>query len=232
MRILIISDVHADLEALQALDERYDRLICLGDLVDYGPSPREALQFLRERASYVVRGNHDNAVGYRVDCRCVPPYRELSIATRQYMRQLLDEEELAYLRDLPVDQTLELGGARFHLCHAAPSNPLFRYLPYDFPERIWQEEAARVEADFILIGHTHQQLVRTVGPKTFVNPGSLGQPKGVGPLACYAIWEDGQIELKRIPYPYRDTMAKIDQTPLAMKIKEKLKWVLEGGGLV
>ena len=63
MRILLISDVHANIDALQALDERYDQLLCLGDLVDYGPSPREALQFLRERAPRIVRGNHDTAVG-------------------------------------------------------------------------------------------------------------------------------------------------------------------------
>ena len=231
MRILIISDVHANIEALQALDERYDQLLCLGDLVDYGPSPREALQWLRERASHIVRGNHDTAVGYRVDCQCVPPYRELSLATRAYMWQLLDEEELAYLRNLPVNRTLELGGARWYLCHAAPSNNLYRYLPQDSPEPVWQEEAARVDADFILIGHTHQPFVRAVGRKTFVNPGSLGQPKGVGPLACYAIWEDGRVELKRIPYAYRETMAKLDRTPLSPDIQRKLKRVLEGGEL-
>ena len=231
MRILIISDVHANIEALQALNERYDYLICLGDLVDYGPSPREALQFLRERASYVVRGNHDTAVGFRVDCQCMPPYRELSIATREYMWEVLGEDDLAYLRSFPVNRTLELGGARFYLCHAAPSNNLYRYLPYDSPDAVWQDEAARVDADFILIGHTHQQFVKPIGQKIFVNPGSLGQPKGVGPVACYAIWEDGQVELKRIPYPYRETMAKIDHTPLAPDIKEKLKMVLEGGVL-
>lgn len=231
MRILIISDVHANLEALQALDEHYDQLICLGDLVDYGPSPREALQFLRERASYVVRGNHDTAVGYRVDCQCVPPYLELSVATREYMWQVLGERDLAYLRSLPVNRTLELGGARFYLCHAAPSNNLYRYLPYDSPDTVWQEEAARVDADVILIGHTHQQFMRPVGQQTFVNPGSLGQPKGVGPVACYAVWEDGHVDLKRIPYPYHETMARIDRTPLAPDIKAKLKMVLEGGML-
>jgi protein phosphatase len=231
MRILIISDVHANIEALQALDERYDHLLCLGDLVDYGPSPREVLQWLRERASSIVRGNHDTAVGYRVDCQCVPPYRELSLATREYMWQVLGEDELAYLRDLPVNRTLELGGARWYLCHAAPSNNLYRYLPQDSPEPVWQEEAARVEADFILIGHTHQQFVRAVGRQTFVNPGSLGQPKGVGPLACYAMWEDGRVELKRIPYPYRETMAKLDRTSLAPDMQRKLKRVLEGGVL-
>jgi putative phosphoesterase len=231
MRILIISDVHANIEALQALKEPYDYLLCLGDLVDYGPSPREALAFLQERASYGVRGNHDTAVGYHVDCQCVQPYRELSITTRDYMWQVLDEDHLSYLRRLPVNLTQVLGGARFYLCHAAPSNNLYRYLPYDSPDTVWQDEAARVQADFILIGHTHQQFVKQVGQKTFMNPGSLGQPKGVGPVACYAIWEDGQVELKRMPYPFRETMAKIDDTPLAPDIKEKLKMVLERGVL-
>jgi putative phosphoesterase len=231
MRILIISDVHANIEALQALNERYDHLMCLGDLVDYGPSPREALQFLRERASLGVRGNHDNAVGYRIDCQSSPLYHELSVATREYMWQVLGEDDLAYLRNLPVNHTLELGGARFYLCHAAPSIHLYRYLPYDSANTVWQDEAARVDADFILIGHTHQQFVKPVGQKTFVNPGSLGQPKGVGPVACYAIWEDGRVELKRIPYPFRETMAKIDRTPLAPDVKEKLKMVLERGVL-
>jgi predicted phosphodiesterase len=138
---------------------------------------------------------------------------------------------LTYLRHLPVNRTLELGGARFYLCHAALSNNLHRYLPYDSPDIAWQDEAARVEVDFMLIGQTHQQFVKPVGQKTFVNPGSLGQPKGVGPVACYAIWEDGQVEFKRIPYPYRKTMAKIDRTPLAPDIKEKLKMVLERGVL-
>ena len=96
---------------------------------------------------------------------------------------------------------------------------------------MWEEEAARVDADFILIGHTHQQFVKPVDQKTFVNPGSLGQPKGVGPVACYAIWEDGRVDLKRVPYPFLETMAKIDCTPLAPDIKEKLKMVLEGGVL-
>jgi protein phosphatase len=231
MRILMISDVHANIEALQALNERYDHLICLGDLVDYGPSPREALQFLREHASFVVRGNHDHAVGYRVDCQSSPLYHELSVATREYMWQVLNEEDVVYLRGLPVNRTLELGGARLYLCHAAPSDNLYRYLPPDSPQAAWEKEAARVEADFILIGHTHQQFVKVVGQKTFVNPGSLGQPKGVGPVACYAIWEDGRVDLKRMPYPFRGTMARIDRTPLAPDIKAKLKAVLERGVL-
>lgn len=66
-------------------------------------------------------------------------------------------------------------GARFNLCHASPSNSLYGYFPDDSWEAVRQDEAARVNADFILSGHTHQQFVKPVGRKTFVKPGSLEQ---------------------------------------------------------
>ena len=82
MRIAIISDVHANLAALAAITEPYDLLLCLGDLVDYGPQPREAIRWVRERACKVVRGNHDQALGYDMDCRCAPVMKEASVTTR------------------------------------------------------------------------------------------------------------------------------------------------------
>jgi predicted phosphodiesterase len=72
MRISIISDLHANLTALESIHEPYDLLLCLGDLVDYGPQPREAIHWVRERALRVIRGNHDHALAYGVDCRCAP----------------------------------------------------------------------------------------------------------------------------------------------------------------
>lgn len=75
MKILIISDVHGNADALNAVTESYDELWVLGDLVNYGPEPIEVVQRLRERASVIVRGNHDHAVGYDVDPRCSPPFR-------------------------------------------------------------------------------------------------------------------------------------------------------------
>ncbi|MBI4524838.1 MAG: metallophosphoesterase [Deltaproteobacteria bacterium] len=72
MRVAIISDVHANLATLESIHEPYDLLLCLGDLVDYGPQPREAIQWVRERALKVIRGNHDQALAYGMDCRCAP----------------------------------------------------------------------------------------------------------------------------------------------------------------
>jgi predicted phosphodiesterase len=84
MRICIISDLHANIEALSALPADYDELWVLGDLVNYGPDPAETIEFVRSNASTVLRGNHDNAVGFGADCRCSPRFRAMANATRDF----------------------------------------------------------------------------------------------------------------------------------------------------
>ena len=81
MKIVIISDLHGNFDALSALPESCDELWVLGDLVDYGPQPREVMSFVRSHAAAVVRGNHDNAVGFDVDPRCNPRYHAMASAT-------------------------------------------------------------------------------------------------------------------------------------------------------
>lgn len=136
MRILIISDIHANIEALEAIREEYDCFICLGDLVDYGPSPRECIDFIKNNAHAVVRGNHDNAVAFRMDCKCSEAYKLMSVKTRELMWSILGEEEINYLGSLPSNRVLELGGARFFLTHATPTDHLFKYLPPDSPDYV------------------------------------------------------------------------------------------------
>src|SRR5262249_35964050 len=91
MKILIVSDIHANWPALSAVvaEEPYDRLICLGDIVDYGPHPRLCLAYIRQHADWVIRGNHDNALGFGVDCGCRGDFRELSVSTRAWHRTLV-----------------------------------------------------------------------------------------------------------------------------------------------
>ncbi len=84
MKIVVISDIHANLEALTALPEWGDELWVLGDLVDYGPNPREVVALLRSRAELVVRGNHDHAVGFEDDPRCNPRFRKMALETRDF----------------------------------------------------------------------------------------------------------------------------------------------------
>jgi protein phosphatase len=227
MKILIISDLHANAEALGALSEAYDELWVLGDLVDYGPDPRSVVQAVRELATLVVRGNHDHAVGYGVDPQCAPAFRAMAAATQRYAMEVLAEDHKAYLRELPLTQSVVRDGRRVYLCHATPSDPLFAYCPPDSPD--WSREAEMVDADVILVGHTHLPFMKRIGSRRVVNPGSLGQPKHGGPQASYAIWRDGEISLRTVPYPFERTIDKLKQLPLEPSVLDELVQLLKTG---
>ncbi|HEX3033629.1 MAG TPA: YfcE family phosphodiesterase [Thermodesulfobacteriota bacterium] len=231
MKILIVSDIHANIEALKAINEEYDYLFCLGDLVDYGPSPRECISFIRNSAHAVVRGNHDNAVALRVDCKCSEAYRLMSVKTRELMREILNEDEINYLRSLPLNRIVELGGSKFFLTHATPTDSLFKYLPPDSPEYVWKQEIDGVDADFVLLGHTHFSMIRRIGKTTIINPGSVGQSKDIPGVASYAIWNNGEVEIKRVNYNINKTIEKIRLAPLDDNVKDSLITVLEHGNL-
>ncbi len=231
MRIAIISDVHANLAALEAIEEPYDFLLCLGDLVDYGPQPREAVQWVKERALTVVRGNHDHALGYGVDCRCAPAMQEASATTRRWHRQLLSLDEREYLCGLFITERLELGGATFHLAHASPTGDLYNYhIVPDAPDELLTQETQGIDADFILLGHTHLPMLRTVGRTTIVNPGSIGQPRHGDPRTSYAIWEDGEISFHRGIYDVSQTIALLEKAPLPGPVITQLSTILRTGG--
>jgi protein phosphatase len=227
VKILIISDLHGNAEALNALTESYDELWVLGDLVTYGPDPGEIVRRMRQRATVIVRGNHDHAVGHDVDPRCSPPFRAMAEATRQLALATLTDADKHFLRELPLTASIARDGQRFFLCHATPSDPLFAYCPPDSAS--WVDEAVSVDADVILVGHTHLPFVRRIGTRTIVNPGSLGQPKDGGPDASYAVWQDGQFSLRKVKYPVEETVAKIGQLPLSDAISAALRHLLETG---
>jgi putative phosphoesterase len=228
MKIVILSDLHANLEALRAIEESWDKLICLGDLVDYGISPHEIIRFVRENADAVVRGNHDQALANGVDCGCAPPFHALSVATRELMKQVVLHEEMDFLRSIPETHTLNISGVRFYLCHAAPSNHFYEYLDKDSKMEVWKKEAALVDADFILLGHTHQQFVKDTGSMTFINPGSVGLSRDLPGRACYATWNDGNIELKNLRYDVDQCVERLAASPLPENIKEQLEGVIRG----
>ncbi len=230
MRIAIISDLHANLEALEYFQEAHDELWVLGDLVNYGPNPREVVEFVRRYASVAVRGNHDNAIGCNEDPRCSPPYREMARATGEFTARVLDASDKRYLAGLPLTASRVIDGKRFTLCHATPSNPLFEYLPPDSSE--WVERAEAVGADVLLAGHTHMPFVHEGRGRIVANPGSLGQPKNGTPNACYAVWDGERIVLHSFPYPFERTIEKLSALGLDPNVVAGLSAALRGGGRV
>ncbi len=110
MRALIVSDIHANFEALRRVPDRFDRALCLGDLMDYGPDPLPCIRWLRERDAICIRGNHDDAVARSMSCGCALQMREASETTRAWMLEELGAEELEFLRSLPLRRRVELRG--------------------------------------------------------------------------------------------------------------------------
>ncbi len=229
MKIVIISDVHANTEALGVLPREYDELWILGDLVNYGPNPLEAVEFARAKASLIVRGNHDHSAGFGEDPRCSARFRSMAEATGRFTSSVLSGAQKQFLRELPLRAEREVDGMRFLACHATPSDPLYEYCP-PASDR-WPAEARGVRADIVLTGHTHLPFQRRVGTQLIVNPGSLGQPKHGRPEACYAVWDGGSMRLHSSVYPVEETVRKLLALPLPAKIQEQLSIVLREGRL-
>ncbi len=227
MRVLIVSDLHANIEAVESLPGDYDRLWVLGDLVTYGPDPAKVIDFVRRNASLVVRGNHDHSIGFGEDPRCSARFVSMAKETGRYTLSILSGEDRDYLRNLPLTAVAQVDNTKFRLCHATPSDPLYEYRKED--SGLWMTDGA--DADVVLVGHTHLPFRKWVDHRLIANPGSVGQPKHGRPEACYAIWENGGLTLASASYPFEETIRKIRELPLSREVQEDLGSVLRNGGV-
>lgn len=217
MKILLIADIHANLEAFQAvLDVPHDRAICLGDTVDYGPDPDRCIDLLQRRNIPTIRGNHDNAVAFKVDCQCGYKYKHLSVATREYTWEILDKPRMEYLQKLPLFIREEINRRKLYLTHASPRS-MFEYIKPETPDEqileMIEEAAEPLDADFLAIGHSHIPMNRKLGDLTIINPGSVGQPRDGDTRAGCAVFdtETGETEFLRLKYDIDTVCAKIEE---------------------
>jgi len=220
---LILSDLHGNLEALEAVlaDARglYDRILCLGDLVGYGADPNPVVDWTRENAAVVVRGNHDKAGAGLDDMETFTP---LARASGLWTRAVLTPANRAYLEHLPRGPIPSEG---IDLVHGSPA---------DEDEYLVSAEdispvRAYLGAPITFFGHTHLQGgfllaqraavplrpdgVLQIERKYFylVNPGSVGQPRDNDPRAAYALYspEHHTVEFRRTAYDVHRAAAKI-----------------------
>ncbi len=229
MRILIVSDVHGNWEALRAvLTESHDRVMFLGDAVDFGPEPQPCVDALRTAVSWAVRGNHDHGIAFGTSCRCFGPWQAWDEATRLHTLRMLSDDDRLYLRLLPLRCLVKIDDVRFGLVHAAPTDPLYRYLPADIPDIDLAGELGQINADVLLVGHTHVAMMRRVGSRLVVNPGSAGMPRGADASARYAVWEDGRVELCHVAYNVEATVRRLRALDLPDAVCEGIASVLRG----
>ena len=205
MKVAVISDIHANLIALQEVlkdmaDEGCERVICLGDIVLAGPQPKETIEFFKQQDWLVVQGNTDKLIvdfGSDVLQMLEERFPVMAKSIVDDIAQLSDED-IAYLNGLPPQVMLEVGGLNLHLVHGSPRANNEDIMP-GMPIETIEEIISGTTADLILCGHTHTPCgYQTNSKQTVVNVGSVGRPMTPTPLACYAVLdiEDGRFSIK------------------------------------
>ena len=229
MRIAVISDIHGNLEALEAVErsiraERAERVICLGDVVGYGASPNECVDRVRAIAQIVLLGNHDAAA---VDASIAQHFTPLAKASAGWTAAALSPDRKTYLTTLSYFHTE--GEALF--VHATPLSPAsWMYLMDDADAR---DAFPHFTQRICFIGHTHRPIIYgEAGPaevidsrrRYIVNVGSVGQPRDGSPDASYGIFDtmDGSYRNIRISYDVEVAAKKIREVGLPFQLAERL----------
>jgi putative phosphoesterase len=233
MRVLLFADVHANGEALLSLqraERRPDAVLFAGDAVGYGPEPVQCTRWLLANATAAVRGNHDQAVSADAPAKAPPELEEAAAETLAYARRLLAPDDLAGLQSWPLSTTVTLGGARFHIVHGTPADPLAGNIDIATArEADLHGLFDPLDVDIILLGHTHQPALRLLGNKLIVNPGSLGQPRNGLHDATFAAWEDGRVQIHHLHYNHDATAQRLALVRLSPEVCEQLVGILETG---
>jgi putative phosphoesterase len=227
MRVLVVADIHANWPALRAVQEPHDLCLCLGDLVDYALDPAPCIDWVRRRAHFAVRGNHDHGAAQDIRVNGRNGFKYLSGVTRVITRERLGGEDLRFLANLPVSKVVTIDDVRFLLVHATPRDPLDEYAPAEVD--FWTRRLQNVDADVVCVGHTHQPYVLEVDSKLVINPGSIGQPRDGDPRASYAVIENRRVEFKRVEYSVEETIRTVQESNLTEQAKLQLTEVFRTG---
>ncbi|MCL5256704.1 MAG: metallophosphatase family protein [Chloroflexi bacterium] len=235
MRLALMSDVHANLHALQAtltdIDAlKPDRIYCLGDLVGYGAFPNEVIDLIRARKILTVMGNYDDGVGFERDtCGCAytdPESRRLGDLSFVWTKETVISENRAFLRGLAREIRLEAKGRHILLVHGSPRR-INEYLYEDRPSATFRRLAAAAAADLIAFGHTHLPYTKTVDGILFAGVGSVGKPKDGDPRACYALVDVAhdslKVEFRRVPYDVEAAASAVRASGLPEHFAEALE---------
>lgn len=195
MKIAVISDIHANFPALEAVmkdirRENCEKVFCLGDLAMAGPQPHMVIDFVRKQADWtVIQGNTDKLIAeysqktYE-DVKQMYPMMANALADDA---RILEEDKKQYLKSLPPQLELEIEGVKVLLVHGSPRKNNENIFP-NMPLNEVEEMIKDTDADLIFCGHTHQPCgYQTSSKQTVVNVGSVGRPMTEVPDACYVV---------------------------------------------
>ena len=215
-RLAVISDVHANLEALEAVlaDAQGFDFICLGDLVDYGANPNEVVEIVRRRGIRTVMGNHDWAAASGDTSLFNARAAMSSIWTRAH----LTSQNLEFVRTLSPEFRTPFEVAEAYFTHGSPDDRLWEYVDPRTHSDLFDYYLLRLGVGVLGLGHTHVPYVWREKGSVVFNPGSVGQPRDGDPRASYAILsveEQGvRVDIRRAQYDVQKAASKIREAGL------------------
>ena len=200
VKFAVISDIHANLPALDAVLEalpEVDLILCCGDTVGYYPYVNEVCDRLQEKNVIAIRGNHDAyALGF-----LQPDPAKQSMYYSDWTRSQLSERSLQWLHSLPVEKRIEIDQRVFLLRHASPWDEV-TYVYKDSPAL---SKIHLQENEVLILGHTHHPMLVRAGAGVVLNPGSVGQPRDWNPAPSFALIDtkSGLMEHRRVDYDFK-----------------------------
>jgi len=225
VRVVFISDVHSNLEALEAvLDEAGKaRVYCCGDIVGYGASPNEVVRVLRDVGATCVVGNHDQS-SLEGD---VGEFNPRAAMAAIWTSQHLTDESRAFLGSLPREVATEVGGKRVYIVHGSPDDPMWEYVRPSTHADLFDYYLQKVNADVLALGHTHLAFQwRSDNGGVVFNPGSVGQPRNGDSRASYAVLTvasgEVAVEARQVEYDVERAAKKILESGLPPSLATQL----------
>jgi predicted phosphodiesterase len=238
VRYAVVSDIHSNIEALDVVFASLredDALLCLGDIVGYGPNPNECVEKIRSRATATVLGNHDVAA---IDNFGLAYFNPAARAAMKWTQGVLSAENLGWLDTLGYEFRMP----EFLLVHGAPVN----YFEYILDKAAAGRAFAATDAPIIFIGHTHIAEVYALSPdgsidhehlqhggeiplaegmRYLINVGSVGQPRDLNPLSSFGFYdsEARTVSISRVEYPIASVQAKIVAAGLPDALARRLQ---------
>jgi diadenosine tetraphosphatase ApaH/serine/threonine PP2A family protein phosphatase len=238
VRIAVLSDVHSNLHALDAVlaeidGESFDAIWCLGDVVGYGPRPNECVAILRERTAICLAGNHDLVVTGKISAAT---FAGDAAAAASWTTGVLEDGARAFLESLEPKATAP--GAE--LFHGSPRDPVWDYV---LTESAAQASFEATSEPLVLVGHSHVALelsddgagvaggqapagtvVELAGARRLLNPGSVGQPRDGDPRAAWLEIDNAadRATFRRTEYPVARTQAEMVERGLPEALAERL----------
>jgi len=239
MRFAVFSDIHSNYEAFKEVLKYFEKVkvdgyIFCGDLLGYGPQPKECIEAIKSlKNSMIVLGNHDAAILGKIDLKW---FNDAASRGIEYSKNKMSGEDIVWLSNLPE----RIDKENFSLVHGSPRNYLKEYL---LSEIQFRDNLKYISNDLCLIGHSHMSMYFILNDqnkvvadfikagdkiviknKTFINPGSVGQPRDGNPMASFGIYDDEKkvFEALRLPYDVSKVQKLMIEANMPLILAERL----------